>query len=300
MKHKFIVLTIIVTLVTTLLTGCTNDTSPKIVDDKVNVVTSFYPLYFLASEIGGDTVNVINLVQAGIEPHDWTPKSSDLVLTEQAQLFLYQGAGLESWLADFTQGLSGAKQLQQVAVSKGIPLIETNGQVDPHTWVSPKSMVLMAQTVYESLVKAAPAQQATLAKNYAALDQKLRELDQQFTTQLAQVNSKNIVVSHEAFAYLARDYGLHQVAIMGLTPDAEPKAQDLLEVAQFVKKHNVSTIFFEELITDELAVTIANETGARTAVLNPLEGLTTEQEKQGDNYISLMQRNLQHLVEGLK
>jgi zinc transport system substrate-binding protein len=108
------------------------------------------------------------------------------------------------------------------------------------------------------------------------------------------------VVSHQAFGYLARDYGLNQVAIMGLTPDAEPKAQDLLRISKFVKDHGVKYIFFEELVSDELAKTLAGEANAQTLVLNPIEGLTPDEEKSGDDYFSLMHRNLQNLLKALQ
>lgn len=287
---------------------------------QVSVVTSFYPLYFLASEIGGDHVKAVNLVASGVEPHDWTPKSRDLDTASKAQLFLYHGAGLEGWVDGFLKGLSKDSKVVTKEISKGIPLIEGNedehdheheeehadeeshehGGLDPHTWVSPKSALTLAENVKNSLIEADSANQADYEKNYEALKGKLEAIDVDYTAKLAQTSNKNIVTSHQAFGYLARDYGLKQISIMGLSPDAEPRAQDLLKIAKFVKANDVKYIFFEELVSDQLAKTLAGEADVETMVLNPLEGLTPDQEKAGDTYLTLMERNLQNLVQALQ
>ncbi|MFB9325360.1 metal ABC transporter solute-binding protein, Zn/Mn family [Paenibacillus aurantiacus] len=313
-----------------VMAGCgKNEAASGLKDDQMNVVTSFYPVYFLAKSIGGDAVNVVNLIPAGVEPHDWTPKSQDLNTASKAQLLLYNGAGLENWVEDFLQGLPKNSTLKTKAVSDGIKLIEASGEDeehegeehaaeengahdveehahehagdhDPHTWVSPRSMLVMADNVLKALSEADAAHQADFEANYKVLQERLAKLDGDFTSKLGAVKQKDIVTTHQAFGYLARDYGLNQVAIMGLSPDAEPKAQDLLEIAKFVKANGITYIFFEELVSDELANTLARETGAKTLVLNPAEGLTKAQEKAGDDYVTLMERNLDNLLKALQ
>ncbi|OMF34231.1 ABC transporter substrate-binding protein [Paenibacillus sp. FSL H8-0548] len=301
-------------------------------ENQISIVTSFYPLYFLASEIGGDHVNVDNLVAAGVEPHDWTPKSRDLSTASKAQLFLYHGAGLEGWVEGFLKGLSKDSTVITKEISDGISLIEgsedehehtdaeeheheheddhadeeahdeehDHGAVDPHTWVSPKSALKLAENVKNSLIDVDSANQADYEKNYNALLLKIEAIDADYTAKLAQTSNKNIVTSHQAFGYLARDYGLKQISIMGLSPDAEPRAQDLLKISKYVKENNIKYIFFEELVSDQLAKTLASEADVETMVLNPLEGLTPDQEKAGETYLTLMERNLQNLVQALQ
>ncbi|MGO4544337.1 zinc ABC transporter substrate-binding protein [Paenibacillus sp. 2TAB23] len=290
----------------------------------ISVVTSFYPLYFLASEIGGSHVAAVNLVAAGVEPHDWTPKSRDLDTASDAQLFLYHGAGLEGWVDGFLKGLSKDSTVVTKEISTGITLLDgseeehadeheheheeehadeeahDHGGLDPHTWVSPKSALKLAENVKNSLMEVDSANQADYEANYKALIAKLEVIDGEYTAKLGQTANKNIVTSHQAFGYLARDYGLKQVSIMGLSPDAEPRAQDMLEIAKFVKANGVKYIFFEELVSDQLAQTLASEADVETMVLNPLEGLTNDQEKSGENYLTLMERNLQNLVQALQ
>lgn len=290
--------------------GCGSTGQGKLVEGKLNVVTSFYPLYFLAEQIGGKDANVINMIPAGVEPHDWTPKSRDLDTVSKAQLFLYNGAGLEGWVNDFLQGLPRDSKLVTVEVSKDIPKISGNpededdhpdeGHVDPHTWVSPKSMMVMAKLVLANFIAADPEHKASYETGYNALEQKLSALDKEYSDKLSGVKKKDIVTSHQAFGYLARDYGLKQVAIMGLSPDAEPKAQDLLNITKFVKENDIKYIFFEELVSDEIARTLAREARIQTLVLNPLEGLTPKEASNGDDYFSLMEKNLQNLVLALQ
>lgn len=340
-----------------LLSACGRSTAGTIVDDKVNVVTTFYPIYEFASQIGGEDVNVINLLPTGVEPHDWTPRGQDIVNTSKAQLFLYNGAGLEGWVPDFLKGLDSGTQVKAVEVSKGVELITTaeddghnhgaakdehahegeehaeeehahegeehaEGEhaheseehseeehaaesadakhIDPHTWVSPKSALIMAGNIRDQLIEADPEHKAGYEERYTALADKLKQLDAEFTEKLSAVPNNEIVVSHQAFGYLARDYDLKQHAIMGLSPEAEPRAQDMLNLANMVKEEGIRYIFFEELVSDRLAKTLADEAGVETLVLNPVEGLTQDQVDNGDDYFSLMQKNLQNLLLALQ
>lgn len=326
--NKGLLSAVILTLIL-VLTACGPKSSGSIVEGKVNVITTFYPIYEFTSEIGGDDINVINLLPVGVEPHDWTPRSQDIVNTSKAQLFLYNGAGLEGWVPNFLKSLDSDSETQAVEVSQGVDLIMTNEDdghdhghedesaneeehahegeegadslhTDPHTWVSPKSAMVMAKNIKESLQAADPEHTTGYEERYQKLADRLSALDSKFTEELAKLPNKEIVVSHQAFSYLARDYGLSQHAIMGLSPDAEPRGQDLLDLASLVKEEGIRYIFFEELVSDKLAKTLADEAGVETMVLNPVEGLTEEQEKNGDNYFTLMEKNLQNLILALQ
>lgn len=313
MKPNWIRSAVLLLAAVLLAAGCGKSGS-ALAKDKVNVVTTFYPLFFLAKEIGGEDANVVNLIPAGVEPHDWTPKSRDLKTASEGQIFLYQGAGLEGWTDDFLHGLDSGSKLLTVEASRGIELIagnpdagsESGGHspgelnVDPHTWVSPKSALKMAENVRDAYLRADPGHKDAYERRYAALKDKLAALDAEFADGLAPFKGRDIVVSHQAFGYLCRDYGLKQTALMGLSPDAEPRARDILNVIRFVKEKNIKAIFFEELVSNKLAETVAKETGAQTLELNPLEGLTPQQEKAGADYFSLMRRNLQNLQKALQ
>ncbi|MBD8497761.1 metal ABC transporter substrate-binding protein [Paenibacillus arenosi] len=333
MKRSKTWLSILLGAIIMLTTACGNSAAVQIEEGKVNVVTSFYPLYYMAKEIGGEHVNVVNLIPSGVEPHDWTPKSVDLQNVSKAQIMLYQGAGFEGWIEDFKNGLDNNSKVKLIEASKGVTLIEgTNaeeesghehghdhghneeaehhhenevghsheGGVDPHTWVSPKSAIVMAENVKQALIDADSSNKSYYEERHKQLHDKLVALDKQYADSIKQTSKKDIVVSHHAFGYLARDYGIHQHAIMGISPSAEPRAQDILRLKQLVEEKQIKYIFFEELVSDTLAKTLASEANVETLVLSPLEGLTKEQEAAGENYLTLMERNLQHLLKALQ
>ena len=291
---------------------------------KIQVVTSFYPIFSFASEIGGEDVSVVQLLPTGVDPHHWTPRSQDLANTSKAKLFLYNGAGMEGWIPNFLKGLDSNAKVKSVAVSKGIKLItgkhkhecchchhhqkneehsksaDSGHEVDPHTWVSPQSALIMAKNIRDSLVAVDPKHRGAYDKRYKKLENKLKALHNEFHTQLSKVKGRDIVVSHQAFGYLARDYGLKQHALMGLSADAEPTGQDMIKLSNFVKQKGIKHIFSEQLVSDKIAKTLAAEAGVETMVLDPVEGLTKKQLDNGENYFSLMEKNLKNLVIALQ
>jgi len=354
-KNIAVLLVIVLTLVLSACGNQNNSTAPENTtnenDTRLSVVTSIYPIYFLTKEIGGEHVKVTNLIATGVEPHDWTPKSKDLIVASKANLLLYHGVGLETWIDDFKKGLATDSQVTIEEVSKGINLIDVSKTdaedhdhdhdaedhadhdhehdaedhdhdtedhehegsdhhsedghnhhytLDPHTWVSPKSAIMIAENIKNSLITADEANKQYYEKNYTELKSKLEAIDGQYEEALSKTALRTIVVSHQAFGYIARDYGLQQISIMGLSPNAEPRAQDILNISKLVKEHNVKYIFFEELVSDNLAKMLASEAKVDTMVIYSLEGLTTQQEKNGENYMTLMERNLQNLIQALQ
>lgn len=299
-----------------LLGGCSQTASRQLDPHKLNVVASFYPLYDFATKIGGDHVHAVNLVPAGVEPHDWSPKSRDLQLLGQAQVFAYEGIGFEGWVDNALKTLKTGGPVV-VEAGKGVPLLQateddghdvknTDGHAaempgaDPHIWLSPANAKIIGENLKQAFIQADPAHKQDYEANYSSFAAKLDALDGKYKQQLSAVKQKRLVVSHQAFGYLCRDYGLEQMPIMGLAPDAEPTAQEMKKINDFIKQNNVKTIFFEELVSDKLAKTLAKDAGVGTMVLNPLEGLTEEQQKAGQDYFTVMETNLQHLVQALQ
>jgi zinc transport system substrate-binding protein len=315
-------------LLAAALSACGGQTAPTLQEGKVNAVATFYTLYDFASRIGGDQANVINPVPAGVDSHDWAPKSRDLQFMSKAQLFIYNGAGLEGWVGDFAASLRGEGPLM-IEASAGIELLRGGGhdhdhadgsadsnedaksgghaQNDSSAQISgpdhdgePAGRRHIHSYGKNGFVQADPANRAVYEANYEKLRQELAALDAKFRESIAKAPKKEIVVSHNAFGYLARDYGLTQMPIMGLSPDAEPTAQDLKRISDFIKEHGVKYILVEELVSDRAAKMLANDLGIETLVLNPLEGLTEKQAKAGENYVTMMESNLQNLLKALQ
>lgn len=297
------------------MTACNNEgaggTSENSDEQTIQVVTTFFPLYDLAREIGGSHVEVTNLVPSGVEPHDWQPGSRDMIRMTSADLFIYNGAGLEGWVESFIASLDEKGPYVQAGAA-GISLIgaeeheleaghdHVHGPNDPHAWVSPLQGMKYAANIKDALIRIDPEHRQAYERNYNELLEQLEAIHEEYNTLAKQSSNKDFVVSHDAFAYLARDYGLRQHAIMGLSPDAEPTRQQISDISQFIRNHGIKTILFEEFVSPKLAQVLADDLNVETMVIHSLEGLTEEQEARGETYLSLMRDNRDILEQALR
>lgn len=274
-------------------------------EEPLKVMASFYPMYDFAQKIGGDKVTVTNMVPAGTEPHDWEPSTTDITNLEDADVFIYSGAGMEHWI-DSVLGSLTNQDLDVVQASDGITLRQgyedEDGDVgvDPHVWLAPANAKIEMKNIADVLCNADPDNAAYYQQNYEQWALECDRLDTEFTEALADLPDKNIVVSHEAFGYLCDAYGLNQMGIEGIEADSEPDPARMAEIEDFVKANNVKVIFSEELVSPKVAQTIADATGAQMQELNPLEGLTDEQIADGQDYFSVMRQNLEELKNALQ
>ena len=259
--------------------GC-RGSGPSSSHGKEKVVAAFYPLAFAAKEIGDGNVDVINLTPAGAEPHDLDVSPRDVADVRTADLVLLLGHGFQPQLED---AAGGGKKVLRLLDTPGLNRFP-NG--DPHVWLDPLRYALIVKRIGTALHASAQAER---------LVARLRALDLEYRRGLAHCARREIVTSHEAFAYLGQRYGLRQIAITGLSPEAEPAPQDLRNVVELVRRTHATTIFFETLVSSRIAETVARETGAKTAVLNPIEGLKPGEEQRGEDYFSIMRSNLAHL-----
>lgn len=272
--------------------------------NKRTITTSFYPLYYFTEQIAGNKLSVVNITPSGAEPHDYEPTASDIITIEKSQLLIINGAKLEAWGDKISNQLANTST-KVVVASREITTnnyLDENGNktTDPHIWLDPKLAKQEAKNIATAIYKIDPSNMAYYKDNLKKLDETLNELDSDYKLGLSDCSNKNIVTSHAAFGYLANDYGLKQISISGLSPDAEPSPDKLAEIANFAKENNVKYIFFESLTSPKLSQTIASEVGAKTMVLNPLEGLTPAEKNAGKDYVSIMKDNLNNLKIALE
>lgn len=267
-----------------LLAGCSDDDGTA--DGRDSVAAAFYPLAYAAEEIGGDRVTVQNLTPPGAEPHDVELSARDVERIRAADVVLYLGSGFQP---NFERAVEGADG-QKVDLLRGLDLLSGDDGVDPHVWLDPLRYAEQARRVGDALGR--PEEATRFAAG-------LGKLDAAFEVGLAQCDRRQIVTSHAAFGYLADRYGLEQIALTGVSPEAEPTARDLERIVREVERSGATTIFFETLVSPRLAETVARETGAKTAVLNPLEGLSREELDEGKDYLSVMRENLRTLRQAL-
>lgn len=253
----------------------------------LRVAASFYPLAEFTQRVGGDLVSVQNLTPAGSEPHDFDPSPRDIADLHTSNLFVYNGGGLEPWVERVLPDLRSTR-MSIVNTIENISLLAR----DPHIWLSPKLAQEQVRAIEQGLVAVDAPHTERYVANADAYVAQLEQLHADFQTGTAQCKRREIVTSHAAFAYLAREYGLTMVSIAGLSPDEEPSPARLAEISKFVKDHGITHIFFEALVSPALSETIADETGAKTLILHTLEGLTDEEITEGKSYISVQRENL--------
>ncbi|ANY75239.1 ABC transporter substrate-binding protein [Paenibacillus ihbetae] len=380
--------------------GSMNTTNSQVTDTssaaKLKIKTSFYPMHEFTRQVAGDLADVENLVPAGVEPHDWEPTPQDMAGIADADVIVYNGAGMESWIDQVLDSVKD-RDLKVIEASQGLEIMEGEGHshahdhgtegehshedehahdhgtegehshedehahdhgtegehshedehahdhggegehshedehahdhgaegehshedehahdhgaegghhhdhggLDPHVWLSPALAIQQVRNIEQGLAEADPEHKDAYKANADAYVSKLEALDQEFKEGLKDSKRKDFITQHAAFGYLAKEYGLTQVPIAGLSPDQEPSASQMAKIIEFAKDNNVKTIFFETLVASNVAETIAAEIGATTAVLNPIEGLTEEDISKQLDYIAIMRQNLQALQAAL-
>jgi len=269
-----------------MVVGCAKPST----NEGFTVVTAFYPLAYAAEQLEG--VNVVNLTPAGVEPHDFELSAADVELIASADLVVY--------IPGFQPALDEAiaQQAPQTSLNAldGLNLLtDPDGVTDPHVWLDPLNEAAIASNIANRIAELQPGKSATYSANAAEFTSRMQTLNEQFTSELSNCTTRTMVVSHDAFGYLANAYQLTQVGVSGLSPDAEPSPARLAEVAQIVADQGVHTIYYETLVDPKIATTLAATTGATAAVLDPIEGLVVGSDQ---NYESLMTSNLATLKKG--
>lgn len=282
---------------------------PAHAEEKINVMTTFYPVYEFTKQIVGTQGKVELLIPAGSEAHDYEPSAKDMSKIEKADVFVYHNENLEGWVAKAKKSWHGDTKV--IKGTKGMLLLPGSEdhdhtheaghghshEYDPHTWVAPPLAKQEVASITKQLSKLYPTKKTVFEKNAAAFSQQLDQLDQQYQTALKDAKQKEFVTQHAAFHYLAVEYGLKEIPIAGLSPDQEPSPAQLAKLKKVVEQKGIKTIYFEKNASSKLAQTLADEAGVKLAVLNPLESLTKTQLKQGKNYLTVMAENLKALTK---
>ncbi|MEU9302146.1 metal ABC transporter substrate-binding protein [Streptomyces sp. NPDC048269] len=307
-----------VALGATALTACSGASASGSKDGTLDVTASFYPMQFLAEQIGKDHVKVDILTKPGVEPHDLEITPKQTAQLGEADVILYLKTLQPA--VDKAVAQSGGKNVVDAAT---LTTMEAHGApghdhghegeaageeghdhahegvsgADPHIWLDPAKYAEVAKGVGAALEKADPEHAADYKKNTDDLVGKLTGLDTEFKDGLKNTATKTFITTHSAFGYLAERYGLDQEGIAGLDPESEPSPARIKEIHEIAKKENATTVFFETLAGDKTAKTLAADTGLKTDVLDPLEGITDK--SQGADYFAVMRSNLKNLQKAL-
>ncbi|TBR10211.1 MAG: ABC transporter substrate-binding protein [Candidatus Nitrosotenuis sp.] len=272
---------------------------------KLNVVASFYPLYQFSKGVGGDKVDVSTLIPSGIEPHEWEPSPGDLVSLKHANVFVYNGVGMEPFI-DRLIASEEYKNTVFVESTKKIELIKITDENEarfmnnPHVWLDPILAKQQVAEIKDAFSKADPSNADYYAQNADDYNAKLDALDAKIRSGLSDCKKDTFMPFHDAYPYFAKRYGLKSLPLSGISPDSEITSSELKKFVDYVKANHVQVIFDEELVDPRLAQVLADEAGAKVMVFSPLEGLTDDEIKAGMTYFDKMDENLQNIKVALE
>ena len=294
---KRLLLAVGVVLLGAASSACTDSTTNDAISDRPTVAVAFYPIEEIVRRVGGAQIDVTELVPPGQEPHEYEPTAQQFAHLEDAAIVFYLGSDFQPNLQKAIESLPGSVRTVDLLV--GMTQLDIDDGVDPHVWLDPRNMQLMARSVAETLSEEFPEYATAFAANSATYIDELDALHNELTTGLANCDVPVLITTHEAFAYFAKAYGLTQLAIAGISPGDEPSAKQLETIAQLAADNGVTTVFFEENLPADLAATVADEIGAATSSLGTAETPTQDQLNAGESYLSIMRENLQALRAGL-
>lgn len=277
---------------------------------KLKVAASFFPLYEFARNVGGNKAEVYSFLPIGNEPHSWEPSIQQIEELKGTKLFIYNGAGMEAYLSKFMESGEFAN-MTFVKASDSITLLKADsaeddkeilaqGGMDPHVWNDPIYAEQEVANIKNAMKKVDPANAQYYEDNANAYIAKLSTLDNSIKTGLSHCKKDTFVSFHNAFNYFSNRYGVHDVWITGIAPEADVPPQDIQKVIQIAKDKDVKVIFSEDLVDPRLANTLASEIGAQVMVLSPLEGINQTEQQEGKTYLDKWYENLNNLRMALE
>ena len=269
--------------------------------EKLKVSVSFNAIKEFAEAVGKDKVEISTIIPDGMEPHDFEPKAQDLVALSSADVFIYNGLGMEAWAE---KAITAADNTALIAVdaSAGADAIENtdpaevseHGQYDPHLWLSITGAKTELENIKNAFVKADPANESFYETNYQDYTDQLDTLYQEYSEKFKTVESKSFVTGHAAFGYLCRDFGLEQNSVEDVFAEGEPTAQQLAELVDYCRTNHVTTVFAEEMASPDVSNTLANEVGATVQTI-----YTVESAEDDLSYLQRMESNLSKIYDSL-
>jgi zinc transport system substrate-binding protein len=297
------------------VTSCSRE-KPREPGARLTIVTTLFPLYDFARNIGGDSVEVRLLLPPGVESHSFEPRPEDVVRTSKADMFIFTGRDMEPWAERLYDGVSDKGRVFKVEAGERARYISVDrGQGegehqhgdqrgsgrDPHIWLDIDNAKIMVMTIAEAMARKSPVRREIYMANAAAYIKRLDDLDSRFKKGLSSCRSREFIHGgHYAFAYLAARYRLQYLSAYAITADSEPSPKRMAELTQAIKAHDVRCIYYEELLAPRIAETISRETGATLLKLHGIHNLTRQEFEGGATFIGLMEQNLSNLQKGLE
>jgi zinc transport system substrate-binding protein len=327
-------------MLSTVISGCASSNGSKSVvteegdakdTEVLKVFTTLYPLQYFASAIGGDYIDVESIIPLGADAHTFEPTTKQMVEIAESDLFIYNGLEMEPYADAIAEAIK-KEEVKLVEATEGIETISHSheeghsheeegheeeahvheeeehvheeghhhGNKDPHIWLDPYKSITLAENIKNGLVELMPQHQKEFEKNFVDLKENLERLDEDFHKVTGDKEDPKIIVSHAAYGYWEESYGLKQIAVSGLSPSDEPSQAELLEIIEVAKANDIQYVIFEQNVTTKVAEVIRKEINAEPLRLHNLSVLTEEDSENGDDYFSIMNKNLETLKQALQ
>ena len=316
MKSRFLPFALLLSLSTFVLVACGQEESGT--NDKLTIYTTLYPLEYFAERIGGDNVTAESIIPPGSDAHSFEPTTRTMTELAEADLFIYNGAGMEGF-ADAAKDTLTNEDVMILESAEGIHVDETkeeheeheehgeddahsdhdHGNINPHIWIDPTLAIQQAENIKKALIKIDPDKQETFESNFVALKEELLALDKEFQEMADRAPKKEFLISHDAYSYWESRYGLKQVSVSGLSPSQEPTQKQLEEIIETAKSYDLKYMLFEQNATPKPAKAVQQELGLETLRIHNLSVLTEEDIENDETYFTLMKQNIQTLEKAL-
>ncbi|MBM7621438.1 zinc transport system substrate-binding protein [Bacillus tianshenii] len=323
MKNKSI-LSILILIFFTFLVGCNSDNQSS--EGKLTVYTTIFPLEDFTNKIGGDHVDVKSVYPPGADAHTFEPSTKTMSEMASADAFIYTGVGVEGF-ADKAKDVLENEEVKVVAAAQEIELMKEDEHAheedaheedehaheedahgedehnhadgDPHVWLSPTLSISLAENIKNALVELKPEAKEDFEANFQSLKEELEALDSEYKETMESAKTNKILVSHAAYGYWEKEYGLEQISVTGLSPTQEPSQKQLTEIIETAKEYNIQYVIFDQNISGKIAEVVKNEIKAEALTLHNLEAATEEDVNNEEDYFSLMRKNLETLKKAL-
>lgn len=295
-------------VIAALLTACSKPgSSPD--SGKLKVVATLFPLYDFTRTIGGDAVEVSLFLPPGVEPHSFEPRPEDMIKVAKSDIFIYTNSGMEPWAERLLEGVTKNGKPVRIEAGLGTRYINAphadghdhkEGGGDPHIWLDIANAMQMIDNIAKALAERVPAKKELFIANAAAYKVRLKTVDDRFRSELSNCATREFIHGgHYAFAYLAERYNLRYISAYGISADSEPSPKKMMALIDTIRRHNLKSIFYEELLSPAVAKSVAEETGASLLKLHGIHNITRQELEGGTTYTGLMEQNLAALRKGL-
>ncbi|WP_102345506.1 metal ABC transporter solute-binding protein, Zn/Mn family [Bacillus sp. Marseille-P3661] len=334
MKTKYY-LSILVLLAVYFMSGCSNDqavpedenltTENQQSTGTLNIYTTIYPIEDFTKKIGGNHVTVTGIIPPGVDTHTFEPSTKTMIEIAEADAFIFNNKEMETYAGTISETLKNenvkiveaALEVEEETHTETEEISENNthnnevhnhedtgkedthdhnhGDLDPHIWIDPILSIQVAENIKQALIQLKPESKEDFEKNFENLKKQLTDLDQEFLQMVEKKTDPKIIVSHAAYGYWQKRYGIKQIAVTGLSPSNEPSQKQLEEIINIAKNNNIKYVIFEQNITPKISKIVQNELNAEALNLHNLEVLTEDDYKNGEDYFSIMRKNIQTL-----